>query len=60
MWTPTFSTNTVSLSDELRRLNRLLDDAEWNGEYEIVRRLQPQIQRLKQLADDGELFYPLF
>lgn len=60
MWTQNSSTNTVSLSDELRRLTRLLDDAEWNGEYEIVRRLQPQIQRLKQLADDGELFYPLF
>ena len=49
----------TSVKSELRKKQRQLDDAEWNGDP-YIEQLAAEVQRLKQLDEQGVTYDPTF
>ena len=41
-------------------ISKIIDDAEWMGEDDIVELYLPEKEQIKQQMNDGELWYPNF
>ena len=41
-------------------ISRIIDDAEWMGEDDVVELYLPEKEQIKIDMDDGELWYPNF
>ena len=41
-------------------ISKIIDDAEWMGEDDVVELYLPEKEQIKQQMDDGELWYPNF
>lgn len=39
---------------------KIIDDAEWMGEDDVVELYLPEKEQIKRQMDDGELYYPNF
>mgnify|MGYP001239259439 CR=1 FL=1 len=42
------------------KLQRTIDEYEWNGDFEKSDRLHEELQHIRQLKDAGDIYYPLF
>jgi hypothetical protein len=41
-------------------LQKEIDDAEWLGEFERADSVQRELDDVKRMIDNGELYYPMF
>ena len=41
-------------------ISKIIDDAEWMGEDDVVELYLPEKEQIKQQMNDGELWYPNF
>lgn len=41
-------------------LQREIDDAEWLGDFERAESIQGELDHVKRMIDNGELWYPTF
>ena len=47
------------VSDEIKRLQRKVDDAEWEGDPRLAQ-LAQELAHFKKLEDEGEVYEPKF
>ena len=50
----------VPIEQYYNDISRIIDDAEWMGEDDVVELYLPEKEQIKRQMDDGELFYPNF
>ena len=50
----------VPIEQYYNDISRIIDDAEWMGEDDVVELYLPEKEQIKQQMDDGELWYPNF
>ena len=50
----------VPIEQYYNDISRIIDDAEWMGEDDIVELYLPEKEQIKRDMDDGELWYPNF
>ena len=50
----------VPIDQYYNDISRIIDDAEWMGDDDIVELYLPEKEQIKRDMDDGELWYPNF
>ena len=50
----------VPLDQYYNDICKIIDDAEWMGEDDVVELYLPEKEQIKRDMDDGELWYPNF
>jgi protein-arginine kinase activator protein McsA len=41
-------------------LQKLIDDADWMGEWDDVAHLRAELEHVKKAMDNGDVYYPMF
>ena len=52
--------HVIPINQYYNDISRIIDDAEWMGEDDVVELYLPEKEQIKRDMDDGELWYPNF
>jgi excinuclease UvrABC nuclease subunit len=50
----------VDVHTQYNKLQKTIDEYEWNGDFEKSDRLREELQHIRDLKDSGDIYYPLF
>ena len=50
----------VPIEQHYNDISRIIDDAEWMGDDDIVELYLPEKEQIKRQMDEGDLWYPNF
>ena len=50
----------VPLDQYYNDICKIIDDAEWMGDDDVVELYLPETEQIKRLRDEGDLWYPNF
>lgn len=50
----------VPIEQYYNDISRIIDDAEWMGDDDVVELYLPEKEQIKRQMDDGDLWYPNF
>ena len=50
----------VPIDQYYNDISRIIDDAEWMGDDDVVELYLPEKEQIKRQMDDGDLWYPNF
>ena len=50
----------VPIEQYYNDISKIIDDAEWMGDDDVVELYLPEKEQIKRQMDDGELYYPNF
>ena len=50
----------VPIEQYYNDISKIIDDAEWMGDDDVVELYLPEKEQIRRQMDDGELYYPNF
>jgi len=54
------TSKVVPIDQYYNDISRIIDDAEWMGDDDVVELYLPEKEQIRRQMDDGDLYYPNF